>query len=126
VQLPNGQTFDNGNYASNLFFLNNYYHFRAFQKWQPYVGAGLVWSQEVDIDYEENGFETSFSGDSKTGWQLFVGTDYKISSQWSLLAEIRYTSLNSLTLVSENNTDEVFSNIDYEPLSLQAGLKYQF
>lgn len=125
VTLADGQRFGGGNYASNSFFLNGIYSFDARRNWRPYFGAGLSWIQEIDIDLEAAGSELSFSGDGDTGFQVFAGIDYDIASNWSVLGELRYSSISSVELKGENNVGS-FSGLDYDPVSLQIGLKYRF
>ena len=59
----NTSVFDDGNYASNIFFLNGYYHFTPSGKWESYVSAGLLLVQEVDIDLERAVSEISLTSD---------------------------------------------------------------
>ncbi len=61
VALADGQRCADGNYASNVFYLNSYYHFESDSAWHPCIGAGLGWVQEIDIDLEGRGPEQSFS-----------------------------------------------------------------
>lgn len=125
VTLADGQRFSDGNYASNSFFLNGIYRFDSSNNWHPYLGAGLSWVQEIDIDLEMAGSELSYSGDSDNGFQIFAGIDYEVNSRWSVLGEVRYSSISDVELSGENTTGR-FSGLDYNPVSLQIGLKYRF
>ena len=125
VTLADGQRFSEGNYASNSFFLNGIYSFNSSSSWQPYVGAGLSWVQEIDIDLETAGSELSYSGDGDSGFQVFAGIDYQLDSRWSVLGEVRYSSISDVELSGENTMGS-FSGLDYNPVSLQIGLKYRF
>ena len=115
----------NGNYASNIFFINGHYHFNGHGDWQPYVGAGLGWIQEIDIDLEQNGVETSLSGDGDIGYQLFAGADYKLDEQWSMGFELRYGSTTGIDLKGEGNNGR-YRDLDYQPTTLQIGLTYRY
>jgi opacity protein-like surface antigen len=123
--LADGPSFHDGNYASNTFFLNGYYHFGANGNWDPYLGAGLTWIQEVDIDLEGNGPELSYSGDGDVGLQLFIGSNYRLSESWTAHGELRYGSVTGIDLKSENVSGTI-SDFDYEPLTLQFGVSYRF
>lgn len=124
--LADGTNFSEGNYASNMFFLNGFYYPKVeSKKWSPYVGAGLSVMQEVDIDLEENGVETSLSGSGDVGYQVFVGADYKINEKLSLGVEARYGSTSGIDLEGENNNG-IYRDLDYNTTTVQVGLKYNF
>ena len=118
--------FDDGNYASNIFYLNGHYQFEKNDKWQPYVGAGLTWVEEIDIDLERNGDELSYSGDGDVGYQVFAGINYDLNQAWKLQSELRYGSITDIDLEGEGNDVGEFDSIDYETTTLQIGLVYDF
>ncbi len=76
VTFADGRSVTDGNYASEMIGLNAYYRFRTDTDIQPYLGAGLGWVQEVDVDFEENGVETSFETDD-LGAQFAAGARWK-------------------------------------------------
>lgn len=115
-----------GNYASNLFYLNGYYDLYRQEDWSVYAGAGIGWTQEIDIDLERNGIEQSYSGDGDISWQVMLGTDYQLSQNWALNAEVRYSSMSSIYLEGEENAVGQISGFDYDPLTIGLGLKYHF
>ncbi len=119
------QSFD-GNYAANLIMVNGYYHFLSNGSWRPFLGAGLVWAQEIDIDLESDGTEQSYSGDGDFGWQIALGTSYQLTPRWQLNAELRYTSLSSLELQGEEGATGKLSGFDYQPKTLAIGFQYHF
>ncbi|MEM6484932.1 MAG: OmpW family outer membrane protein [Pseudomonadota bacterium] len=125
VDFDSGASFDDGNYASSTFFLNGYYYLPSRGAWEPYLGLGLAWAQEIDIDLEGNGPEQSFSGDGDVGIQVFAGVSYRINPNWSAQGELRYGRITGLDLKGEGNPGTI-SDFDYEPLTLQIGLKYEF
>ena len=120
-----GTRFSEGNYASNTIFLNGFYFLGERGAWEPYVGAGLAWIQEIDIDLEGNGPELSYSGDGDLGFHVFAGTKYRLGSGWSAHAELRYGSMTGIDLSGEG-TDGRITGLDYQPVTLQLGLDYQF
>lgn len=126
TDLGDEVTYPDGNIASSTVYLNGYYHFSTTGKWDPYIGAGLGWLQEVDIDLEGNGPFRSYSGDGDIGYQLFAGANYPLSERWLLQGEIRYTSFTDLDLEGEGRTEGEFSSLDYEPLTIQFGVQYRF
>lgn len=123
--LADGQVFEEGNYASNVFFINGFYYFGGAEKWQPYLGAGLSWVQEVDVDLETGGVELSYSGSGDVGFQLFTGVDYHLLENWDLQAELRYGSLSGIDLEGENIPGEI-TDLDYKTLTAQFGVLYRF
>ncbi|MDJ0833953.1 MAG: OmpW family outer membrane protein [Gammaproteobacteria bacterium] len=126
VTLADNTEFSDGNYASNMFFLNGFYYPQVDSaQWSPYVGAGLSWMQEIDIDLEQNGVETSLSGDGDIGYQVFAGADYQLNEQWSMGVELRYGSTTGIDLKGEGNNGR-YKDLDYQPTTLQLGLTYHY
>lgn len=125
TSLADGDTFTEGNYASSLISLNARYLLIDQSNWRTYLGAGLVWGQEIDLDLERDGVENSFSGDGDIGAQLFLGTDYQLNENWAINAELRYTTLSGIDLSGENSSGEI-NDLDYQPITLQLGIAYRF
>ena len=98
------------------------YYLNAIDKWQPYVGAGLIWVEEVDIDLESDGNELSYSSGGDSGYQAFVGVNYQLNSQWQVQFEGRYSSITDIQLSGEGDVTGSITNLDYEPLTLQVGM----
>ena len=124
--LADTSEFDDGNYASNIFYLNGHYSFARSGDWQPYVGGGLTWVEEVDIDLERGGDELSYSGDGDIGYQLFAGINYDLNQDWKLQGELRYGSITGIDLEGEGSDRGEFDGIDYQTTTLQIGLVYDF
>lgn len=122
--IADGTQFTEGNYASNVFFLNGHYYFQSDSNWRPYLGAGLGWIQEIDIDLESNGVELSYSGDGDITYQAFAGIDYQLNPSISINAELRYQTLSSVDL-SEEGGEGSFSGLQYNPITLQLGLTWR-
>ena len=124
--FADGTRFGDGNYASNTFYLNGYYFFDAIGHWQPYVGAGLGWTQEIDLDLEGLGPEQSFSGDGDVALQIYGGAEYQFTDRLYLNLELRYSRLSSVDLDAESNALGAIEGLDYTPLTFGAGLTYRF
>ena len=89
-----------------------------------YLGAGLVWLQEVDIDFDTPTGEASFS-DSAIGYQLQAGVRYRLAPRWEAGLELRYLDAGSLSLDGEGApTGRV--KADYERTSVLGSLRYRF
>ncbi|GAB5379893.1 MAG: hypothetical protein Alis3KO_14350 [Aliiglaciecola sp.] len=123
--IDDSVTYEEGNYASSMFSINGIWSFNNFDRIKPYVGAGLLWAQEIDIDLETNGEELSYSGSSDTGFQGFVGLDYRVSERWLANVEVRYGSVTGIDLDGEDTTGNI-SDLDYQTTTLQFGVKYKF
>lgn len=126
TRIINQAVYPDGNYASNTFYLNSIYDFQRESSWQPYLGAGLVWVQEVDIDLELDGTELSYSGDGDIGYQIFAGVDYHINKQWKVQLEARYTQIEDIALSSEQGFQGNMNDLSYKPSTIQLGLIYSF
>lgn len=111
--IADGTFFNEGNYASSVFSFNGYYHFNSASKWTPYVGAGLMLGQEIDIDLELNGEELSYSNDGETGFQLMLGSYYEIDKNWAFNGDLRYGQFSSIDLEGEGNNG-LINGLDYE------------
>ena len=123
--LADGDDYPQGNYASSVFALNGYYHFASDNPWQPYLGAGVMLVQEIDLDLERDGVEQSYSGDGDVGLQVMAGVRYAFNDDWSLLGELRYGRFSGVELQGENNSGRL-TDLDYDPLTLGLGLQYNF
>ena len=104
-----------GNYASVTVGANAYYRFRRQSELQPYLGAGLGWVQEVDVDFEENGVETSFETDD-FGLQFAAGVRWTPGDRWLLDAQLRWLDVSGVTMEAEDGLGTV--SADYAPLTL--------
>jgi outer membrane protein W len=114
-----------GNYASTSVAVNAVYEFNAFgsDAVRTYVGAGLAYLNEVDVDFETAAGERSFSGDG-FGLQLVAGARYDLGKRWFLDAGVRYLTAGSLDLEEEGGSASI--KADYAPWSVVLGLGWRF
>lgn len=129
ADLDNGSEFDGGDIASNIIFLNGYYRFQEVgsTSLRPYVGAGLGWVEEIDIDADvAGGRSTSYSADNELAYQIMAGIGYPLSENWTLSGELRYTRVNDVTFDEEGSGNGEIDNVDYDPISLLVGITYNF
>jgi outer membrane protein len=126
VTLADGGSLPSGNYASTAVALNGYYTFNMFgrEEVRTYVGLGVAWLTEVDIDFEQGGQELSYSGDG-FGLQLLAGARYELGERWFLDAGLRYLSADSVTMDGEG---EAIGRVraEYEPWSATVGIGWRF
>lgn len=127
TNFSDGSNFSDGNFASNIFFINSRYTFDSFSqtKIRPYVGAGLGYVEEIDIDLNSGGVERSYSKNNEIAYQFLAGASYPITEKIDLDAGLRYVLVDNIKLKSESGSGEL-SNVDYDPLSLVIGLSYKF
>ncbi|MEM6456920.1 MAG: porin family protein [Acidobacteriota bacterium] len=123
LTFPDGMRFTEGDFSSVTVSASLNYVFRAGQRWRPYVGAGLGWVQEVDIDFEDASGETSFETDD-FGYQLQAGIRYEASDRWAASFEFRTFDAGEIELEAEDGPGTVTS--DYTPLNVLVGVRYRF
>jgi len=126
ADIPGVGTFTDGDYSSVAIGVNGLYDFNLFgsDKARAYAGAGIAWLQEIDIDFDENGVESSYSGDD-LGFQVMLGARYDMSERWFLETDIRYFFASDIEMTAEG--DAVGRVVaDYEPLSVTAGIGWRF
>jgi len=115
-----------GNYASTSVALSAIYEFNAFgsDTVRTYVGAGLAYLTEVDVDFESAGGERSFTGDG-FGLQLVAGARYDLGERWFLDAGLRYLTATSLDLEEEGNGNASIE-ADYAPWAVVLAVGWRF
>jgi outer membrane protein W len=120
-------SFNDGNFASNIFFVNGKYTFDTIPQTnlRPYIGAGLGYVQEIDLDLVNGGVEYSYSKNNEMAYQFMTGITYTLTKKIDLDAGLRYVRVDSINLKRENGSGEL-RNVDYDPLSLAIGLSYKF
>jgi OOP family OmpA-OmpF porin len=116
-----------GDFSSSILFVNGIYKFDPVTTHQirPYLGVGLGYVDEIDLDMKRNGVETSYSTDGEFAWQAIAGVEYPLNNKWSLNADARYVNVSSLDLKNEAGTGTL-KNVDYNPTSLMFGVTYKF
>jgi opacity protein-like surface antigen len=126
VRLDGGGSLPSGNYASTAFALNGLYSFNLFgrEEVRTYVGLGLAWLTEVDIDFEQGGEELSYSGDG-FGVQVLAGARYELGERWFLDAGLRYLSAGEVTMDGEGAANGRV-RADYEPWSATFRVGWRF
>jgi outer membrane protein len=116
-----------GDFSSSIFFVNGIYKFNPItsHKIRPYLGAGVGYVDEIDLDTKKNNIETSYSTDGELAWQAIAGVEYPLNNKWSLNGDVRYVNVSSLDLKNESGTGTL-KNVDYNPTSLMLGITYKF
>lgn len=115
----------NGDYASTVVSLSALRRFGSDGPVRPYVGAGLAYVTEIDIDLVDGGGETSFS-DSGLGAQLMVGVEWELNDRVALYAEARYLQAFDVDMGPEVATTPGRIGGDYEHLGVALGVAVGF
>jgi opacity protein-like surface antigen len=118
---------DGGDFASNILFLNGLRRFPGSSgTWTPYIGAGLGWVQEIDFDLNSSGSERAWSKQGRFGIQLIGGAEIPLNKNWRMAADVRVLRLGGVELSAEENVIGKLSKPNYNPVSVQIGLRRAF
>jgi opacity protein-like surface antigen len=124
ITTANGVSLPDGNYASNTFYLNGRYALAQGSRFTPWLGGGLTWIQEIDLDSENTDGERSFSDSGSVGFQLMAGIDYDLTERFYLTGELRYSNQRSIDLSEEGGSGQV-ADIDYQTSTIGIGVAYR-
>ena len=127
VELDDGRIDSGNNYASSTLALNGYYHFNdasRIGRISPYVGAGLAWVNEIDIDLEDLGKEYEDLEDDGFGVQVMGGFSYRQSERLRWDVELKWLYYGEADL--DNGEGVALESVDYAPVTLFAGFSYGF
>ncbi len=119
-------TASGGDFASVSYGLSALYEFNLLgsERYRTYVGAGLAFIQEVDIDFDIDGAEISFETDNVAP-QLQAGIRYDAGERWFVDVGIRYLLGSGITLERPDNSGQTIT-ADYDPLSVSLGVGFRF
>jgi outer membrane autotransporter protein len=129
VRLGGANLARDGDFASNTLMINGLRRFATKSAWTPYLGAGLGWVQEIDIDVTPatGGGERSYSTDGKFAFQLIAGVEYTLTPRWRLTADARWLRVGSVQMGNEaGNPGGSAGSLTYNPFSVQIGVRYSF
>jgi opacity protein-like surface antigen len=127
VSLAGLGDFNGGDFASLGFAVSALYRFDigSSGKLRGYAGPGLVYLQEIDIDFDNGGEqEISFETDD-TAWQLKVGGRYDFSERWFVDAAATYLAASSVRMKLPADTSQTIES-DYDHLTLSLGVGWRF
>ena len=119
--------FSGGDFASLAFGMNALYRFSFGNsgKWTGYIGPGIVYIQEIDIDFDANGQqEISFESDD-TALQLKFGSRYDFSDRWFAEAGATYLAASGVTMTLPADPAQTIES-DYRHWTISAGLGLRF
>lgn len=120
-------SFEEGDFASLAFGINALYRFNFGDsgKWSAYAGPGIVYFQEIDIDFDNAGQqEISFESDD-TALQLKLGTRYNRSNRLFFDASATYLAGSNVEMSLPSDSSEVVE-ADYNHWALSVGVGWRF
>lgn len=115
-----------GDFASTTAFINGYYR---FQKWgivRPFVGAGLGYVTEIDMDLSRNGSEQEYARRGGLAVQAILGGEVELTDRWSVNADLRWAQMGSRSFKSTSAGATLSGKPKYQPTSVNLGLTYRF
>ena len=112
---------DGGEVTSTSVLLNLLYSFDREWRIAPYVGLGVGFASDLEVEWERAGFsgEQAFSGDSLAA-QVLVGLESRVNSRWSVFLEGRYYQAFDVDLDGDDNPGSV--DTDYGHYGLVMGV----
>ena len=126
ITLGGVGTSTGGDFASLSLAVSALYEFQLTDnpRLKTYVGAGVAFVQEIDIDFEIDSAETSFETD-ETGLQLQAGARYDLNDRLFVDLTARYLTVSGAKLEFPADTSRTIES-DYSPLTLSLGLGWRF
>ncbi len=115
-----------GNIFSSVIFLNGYYYFPTRGAIRPYIGAGLGYVIALDIDVDRDGTEQEYAREGGVAVQAIAGAEYKLSSQWSLSGDVRWSRIGSGNFKATTPGTTLSGKLEYQPVSLNLSFRYRF
>lgn len=105
-----------GDITSTGVFVNGYYDFNQAGALQPYVGAGIGYS-DVSVTYRPSGISVIDDSEAKLGYQVKAGATWQVNEQWEVFGEYAYRATEDLEFDNQlfpgtleiENTQNVFS-----------------
>lgn len=126
VDLPDGRSISDGDFSSAALGLNGYWLFGdTSSTWRPFVGAGLAWMQEIDLDLAEDPVNGSYSGDG-SAWQLMAGVSWTLSDRWGFDFEARYLDAGSVKMDAERGPLGGTIEAEYSVFEVTAEATWRF
>ena len=127
VSFSDGSIFTEGNFSSNIWFINGYYYFDNLkvQNFSPYFGAGLGYAVGVDLYLEHSGSRLLFSTGDKFMGQFIFGAYLPIDDDLKLDVSVRYLNLNDLELSQVSSLGRL-SKLSYKNYAIIFGTHITF
>jgi len=121
-----GSTPVTGDFASTTAFVNGYYRFQKVGSVRPFVGAGLGYVTEMDMDLSRNGATQEYTRRGGLAVQAVVGGEVDVTDRWSVSADLRWSRMGSKSFTSTDAQAALGGQPKYQPTSIQLGVTYRF
>lgn len=115
-----------GDFASTTAFINGYYRFQKVGKVRPFVGAGLGYVTEMDMDLRRDVSEQEYSRRGGLAIQTIVGGEVELTDRWSVSADLRWSQMGSGSFKSTSAGATLSGKPKYQPTSVNLGVTYRF
>lgn len=110
-----------------------YFPMAANSKFQPYVGAGINYTnffqEDVSSELEAAYGNASLELDDSWGFALQVGMDYQIDEHWLVNASIWYLDIETdakFKFDGSKGVNTIKTDVDVDPLVYMIGIGYKF
>ena len=112
-----------GDITNTAIFVNAYYDFNRGGAFQPYVGAGLGYS-DVEVKYNPSGIGIIDGSEGKFAYQAKAGASYAFNDSWGVYAEYAYRATEDIEL--DNQLFPGTLEIENTQHILSLGVRYSF
>ena len=114
-----------GDYAALMFMANAYYDIAdldaGFAVFTPYIGAGIGFAEEIDVDIDAAMPLAQFEGNG-FAYQFLAGVKWRYDSNITGGLGVRYTRAGNITLDGDTGTLDV----KYNPWAVILSVGYRF
>ncbi len=117
-----GATTTKGDYASTAIMVNGLYSFSPIGQFEPYIGAGIGTTREVDFDVKGGANAGQYSASGSLAFQAIGGAEFKLGEKWSGFGEVRVFGIDSPSLKGANRT----LRADYRTVDVLFGVSRRF
>ncbi len=115
-----------GDFASTTAFINGYYRFQKVGMLRPFVGAGVGYVTEIDLDLKRDGSAKEYSRRGGLAVQAIVGGEVELTDRWSLNADLRWSQMGSGSFKATSSGASLSGKPKYQPASVNLGVTYRF
>lgn len=107
-----------------------YFPMAADSKFQPYIGAGINYTNffDEDVDSELEGVlgHGSLELDDSWGYAFQIGADYQINEHWLVNASIWYLDIDTDAKFKFDSGNVIKADVDIDPMVYMVGVGYKF
>jgi len=97
------------------------YHFMPASDFNPYVGAGVNYTNFSKIELSAASIPLNLNS-SSWGYAVGAGVDYKLDKNWSLNLDVKYVEMRNAVY----GAGQTLTHIQINPILVGAGVGYRF